>query len=53
MVGLGFSLRVRVKVRVRVKGWSNIYEFTASKEAFPIYYCPVMMQKELGRYHYD
>ena len=32
-LGLGFSLRGRV----RVKGWPNIYEFSARKDAFPIY----------------
>ena len=31
-LGLGFSLRGRVK------GWPNIYKFTAPKEAIPIYW---------------
>ena len=43
-IGLGFISRGRV----RVKGWPNIYKFTAPKEAIPIYYSHDIWNFEKG-----
>ena len=48
-LGLGFSLRGRV----RVKGWPNIYKFTAPKEAIPIYSSQHSRNLTFCHFHFD